>query len=162
MKLGWSLIAAALVASAAMAEDAHFKKTAQPATNLVIRGYWRADKNCEAKEPPMLLFDKPPEHGIVCFRRDEVTMYNVVVGDGLQHCLGRRIRGLKLIYQPRLGYSGPDEVRYTVVFPRVRHSVSVDLTVLPSRFHSKDDLTAPVEGPLQSPGPVPECAPLVS
>jgi len=162
MKPGWSLIATALLAGAAMAEDDHFKRTAQPATSVVIRGYWRADNNCEAKEPPALLFDKPPEHGIVCFRRDEVTMSKVIVGDGLQHCLGSRIRGLKLIYQPRLGYSGPDEVRYTVVFPRMRRSVSVDLTVLPSQFQPKNDHTAPAEEPLQSPGPVPECAPLVS
>lgn len=163
MKPICALTIVAMSASSAVAEDMHFKTTTQAATNVALRGYWRADKNCEPREPPpALLLDKPPEHGTVCFRRDVVKMQNVVVGEGLQHCIGRQIRGLKVVYRSKAGYSGPDEVRYTVVFPKAKQTVLVDVTVQPGEFRSNDNPVAPPDDPLQSAGPMPECAALVS
>ncbi len=146
----------AFVPAQAKAQDAHLKKTVQPSTSVVIRGYWRADKNCEPARPaPMPLLDKPPEHGVICFRHEGVTVHNVLFGN-TQQCVGRQIFGINVVYQPWPGYSGPDEARYTVVFPRGRHSVLVDLTVLPG------STAAPTSEQLQSPGPMSECAALVS
>jgi hypothetical protein len=164
MRLTWVSLAAVLFASPAIAQDVHLKRTAQPAAMLFIQGYWLADKNCEPSEQqPTLLLDKPPEHGFVCYRRDMVTMRNIFDGaDRVQHCLGRQIRGLRVVYQPRMGYGGLDDVRYTVVFPKSRRTIFVDLIVLPGQSRAKDDVASPADIAPQSAGPIPECAALVS
>jgi hypothetical protein len=146
----------AFVPAQARAQDAHLRKTVEAATSVVIRGYWRSDKNCAPVQPaPVPLLDKPPEHGVICFRHEGVTVHNVLFGN-MQQCVGRQIPGINVVYQSWPGYSGLDEARYTVVFPRGRHTVLVDLTVLPVRG------LPPADEQHQPPGPMPECAALVS
>jgi hypothetical protein len=73
---------------------------------------------------------------------------------------------VSVVYLPRWGYVGPDDLRYTVVFPQARHSVYVDLTVLPDRPGSPGAVPADISSPYtespQSLGPIPACTAIVS
>jgi hypothetical protein len=151
--------------SLAAAQDQHLTKTTEAAKAVSILGYSRSNQSCEGIEPPALYLDKPPDHGTICFRPGNIKLSEAIVG-GLTHCLGRTIRGVSVIYLPRWGYIGPDDVRYTVVFPQARQSVYVDLTVLSSQSGSSGavppDISAPAMESPQSPGPMPACTALVS
>ena len=64
---------------------------------------------------------------------NDIKINEAIVGN-LKHCVGNgNIRGVTVVYLPRWKYIGLDDARYTVVFPQARHSVYVDLTVLPDR-----------------------------
>ena len=76
---------------------------------------------------------------------NDIKINEAIVGN-LKHCVGRNIRGVTVVYLPRWKYIGLDDARYTVVFPQARHSVYVDLTVLPDRSGSPSvapDIIAP-------------------
>jgi hypothetical protein len=172
----WSLrivsllfVAAAFVTltdcSPAVAQDQHLTKTAKAAHDVIIMGYARSDQSCRGIEPPTLTLDKPPDHGTVCFRVADMKLSEAIVGN-LTQCLGLKIRGVSVVYLPRWGYTGPDDLRYTVVFPEARHSVYVDLTVLPekrsSAYSVPADISAPSAESPQPSGAIPACTALVS
>jgi hypothetical protein len=151
--------------SQALAQNQRLAKATKADHEVVILGYGRSDQNCESVDPPALYLDKPPDHGTICFRVNDIKINEAIVGN-LKHCVGRNIRGVAVVYLPRWKYIGPDHVRYTVVFPQARHSVYVDLTVLPDRSGSPSaapaDISTPAAESSQSPGPIPACTALVS
>jgi hypothetical protein len=163
----WALVAIGFLSncSPAAAQDGHLTKTTEWAKAAVILGYGRANQNCEGVEPPALYLDKPPDHGTVCFRKSNIRLREVIVG-GLPQCVGRKVRGVSVVYLSRWGYAGSDNLAYTVVFPQARHSVHVDLTVLSNRPNAPGTVPADISSPAaespQSPGPMPECTALVS
>jgi hypothetical protein len=162
--LAWALMATSSF-SPALAEDQRLAKTTRADHDVVILGYGRSNQNCESIDPPALYLEKPPDHGTVCFRTNDITINKAIVGN-LTHCIGRKIHGVVVVYSPGWKYAGPDDVRYTVIFPKARHGVYVELTVLPDRPSSSGavsmDLDAPTTGSPQLPGPIPACASLVS
>ena len=149
----------------AVAQDQHITKTVRAAHDVVLEGYARTNPSCDGIEPPALYLDKPPDHGLVCFRIGDMKLHAAIVGN-LTQCLGRKIRGVSVVYLSGSEYTGPDDLRYTVVFPEARHGVFVDLTVLPGRPNSPDavpaDISAPASAAPQSSGPIPACTALVS
>jgi hypothetical protein len=150
--------------SPVFAQNQRLSKTTTADRDVVILGYGRSNQNCESVDPPALYLDKPPDHGTVCFRVNDIKINEAIVGN-LKHCVGRNIRGVTVVYLPRWKYIGLDDVRYTVVFPQARHSVYVDLTVLPDRSGSPSvaaDTITPAAESSQSPGPIPACTALVS
>jgi hypothetical protein len=151
--------------SPAVAQDQHITKTTKAAHDVVILGYARSNQSCNGIEPPALYLDKPPDHGAVCFRTNDIRLREAIVGN-LTHCLGRKISGVSVVYLPYWGYVGSDDLRYTVVFPQARHSVYVELTVLPDPPGSPGtvpaDISAPYTESPQSPGPIPACTAIVS
>ena len=138
-------------------------RTTKATHNVFIEGYARTDDKCESIDPPTVYVDKPPKHGIVCFRSADLRL-RTTVENNLAHCLGRSAHGIHVIYAPRAGYAGPDTVRYTVRFPKTQHTVDVILTVLPDdRQPSGATPGGPFIGDVsQTPGPLPVCTALVS
>jgi len=151
--------------SSVLAQNQRLAKTTIADHDVVILGYGRSNQNCESVDPPGLYLDKPPDHGTICFRVNDIKINEAIVGN-LKHCVGRNIRGVTVVYLPRWKYIGLDDARYTVVFPQARHSVYVDLTVLPDRPGSPSvapaDINTPAAESSQSPGPIPACTALVS
>ena len=129
-----------------------------------LQGYARADPRCEGLDPPGITIEQPPEHGIVCLRRDKMRLNNVLENSH-KHCLGRIIVGFFVTYLPHRSYVGDDRVLYTVRFPTVQHVVQFDLKVLPyqsGRFTEPKDISDPIDEKPQMPGPIPLCAVPVS
>lgn len=130
---------------------------------LIIREHAGWDSDCGAIAPPALTLDTPPRHGFVCARSEDIRIEALYLGTEGQ-CIGRRVRGLRLIYRPDLGFSGDDRWRYAALYPSLRRSVAVDVTVTgvaraPSVAGS---VTASVTAVAHQPaGPVPPCADLM-
>jgi hypothetical protein len=151
--------------SSTHAQDQHLAKTAKADHEVSILSYARSNQECDGIEPPKLYLDKPPEHGVVCFRPSQVRLQNTVVGN-LTQCLGRKIRGVTIVYRSATKYRGSDEIRYTVIFPELSHHVDVDLTVEPDQSNVSDtslrEINGPAEEGSQSQGPMPACTVLTS
>jgi hypothetical protein len=161
MKLIWAWIALALSANSAMAEEVHRNKTVQSGNEKYLGAVWRTDKNCEPKEvlSENLLLEKVPEHGYVCYRRENVEIRNAD-DEAKRHCVGRQTPGEKIIYRSWAGYSGPDELRYVILKRHASNkNILVDLTVTPAANQPRG---AQEDEKPQSPGPIPECAAFVS
>jgi|GraSoi2013_100cm_1033763.scaffolds.fasta_scaffold66802_2 hypothetical protein len=158
-------IGALTFCSPAVAQDERLTRTTKTAHDLVILGYARSNQSCDGVEPPALYLDKPPDHGTVCFRTNDVRLREAIVGN-LTHCVGRKISGVSVVYFSRWGYIGSDDLRYTVVFPQARHGVYVDITVMPDQSGSPgtmpSDISAPYAEAPQLPGPIPACTAVVS
>jgi hypothetical protein len=160
-----ALIFALLPSTSVRAQDQHLAKTVKAGHAASISGYARSNGECEGVEPPGLYVDTPPQHGIVCFRTSKIMLREAIVGN-LTYCVGRKIGGVTVVYLPRWKYVGADTTRYSVVFPEARRNIDVDLTVVPDRPDSPDQVPADINGPAvessQSPGPMPRCTALVS
>jgi hypothetical protein len=151
--------------SYAHAQDQHLAKTAKADHDVSVLSYARSNQNCDGIDPPKLYLDKPPEHGAVCFRINQVQLQNTVVGN-LTQCLGRKIRGVTIVYRSAAKYRGSDELRYTVIFPELSHHVDVGLTVVLDRPNASDtslrEINGSAEEGSQSPGPMPACTVVTS
>jgi hypothetical protein len=147
------------------AQDEHLNRIAKAALDTSIAGYTRTNAACEGVDPPTLYLDKPPEHGVVCWRSGDIRMNAVVVGNH-SHCMGRIARGVAVRYLSRRDYAGPDDFRYIVHYPQMDHSVGVTVTVRssgpgPSKMQTLDIDTMDPERS-QSPAPMPRCVLLMS
>lgn len=138
-------------------------RAGSPNRPVVIREHAGWDRDCAAIAPPVLTLDAPPRHGYVCARAEDITVRSMVVGTEAQ-CIGRLVRGVRLIYRPDLGFRGDDGLRYAALYPSLRRSVSVSVTVggqgAPADITGSlpTHLTAPSHQPA---GPVPPCADLL-
>ncbi len=130
-------------------------------TEVTIRGYARWDKNCTAAEPPQVYLDVAPSDGTVCVRTDTGTVRRVREGKA-NHCVGRRMGGISVVYQPRRGFAGADVLRYTVKFKAVSATFDVDIRVQPDHVPIQGGETGRSTAPPQPPGLIPACAALVS
>jgi hypothetical protein len=74
----------------------------------------RWNKKCEPLIPKLIL-TVPPDHGSICARDFSAIAKRNVVNDD-QTCIGKRVRGLQVIYYPRSDYAGHDSVDYVIQF----------------------------------------------
>jgi len=140
------------------------RKTTSAGRAINLQGYARADRNCAGLDPPGITIEVPPEHGVVCLRRDKMKLDSVIEND-LKHCLGRVISGFFVTYLPRRAYVGSDQVLYSVRFPTKEHRVQFDLQVLPYQrgaVAEPRDISDPIDDKAQMPGPIPPCTVPVS
>jgi len=132
---------------------------------ILIREHAGWDHNCEAAAHPTVHLDEPPLHGNVCAEIENIQIRSMYYGTQSQ-CIGRQVRGIRLIYSPHPGYAGADGIRYSVQYPSERRSVSVTVTVMPEQPTAgramQSSVGAPVPDVRQPPGPVPGCAGFVS
>jgi hypothetical protein len=132
---------------------------------IVLSGHSHFNKNCEGGDAPSINLEVAPAHGHLCLRRANVLLTYIVPGSPPQ-CLGQKVMGVRVIYLPRHGYTGPDAARYSVHLPRAQVDVDVKVTVVPDDSNSTTkipaDISAPEGDTVQEPGPIPECAALVS
>ena len=150
-----------LMCSSARAQDQHLARTTKAGHEIKILGYARANQGCEGIDPPSLFLDKPPDHGSICFRPSRLKLKEAIVGNLIQ-CVGRQVSGVTVVYIPQAGYTGTDEVKYTVIFPEARHVVYVDLTVVPGQPNSAGVALGDPNFSADKQGPIHACTELVS
>jgi hypothetical protein len=141
-------------------------KTVKANHEIALRNHGRHDprNDCAGLEPPAIDLDVPPGHGVVCLRRANFTIKWACPD---QRCVGRNANGVSVVYLPRHGYTGADQLRYTVRSPRGPMTYSVSLTIEPDSPPSPGVVPADISSPAsaatpQAPGPIPMCPALVS
>jgi hypothetical protein len=145
--------------AAASAEDPYkLKNTTTAAKELRVHGYVRTDETCEGKEPPEVDLNVPPMGGTACVRPGTVRLHHVS-SDRIQHCIGKRVSGVIVIYIPFGGFTGLDTMQYTVR-TRSSQTYEAEITVEAGEAKATGASSAPSE--LQRAGPMPACAALVS
>jgi hypothetical protein len=111
--------AAALVlmlhAAQAWAQEPDINRTARAGHEVNVGYALRWDRKCEPLIPKLIV-TVPPEHGSICARDFSAIAKRNVVNDD-QTCIGKRVRGLQVIYYPRSDYAGHDSVDYVIQFP---------------------------------------------
>jgi hypothetical protein len=90
----------------------------------------RWTRSCEPLIPKLIL-TVPPDHGSVCARDFAAVAKRNMMNDD-QTCIGKRVRGLQVIYNPRSDYAGHDSLDYVVQFPGKPLNRHVDIDVRPS------------------------------
>jgi hypothetical protein len=101
------------VAIASAAEVRKIKRVAKGHKEVMLRGHASFKDNCEFRALPEIDVDEAPKGGTVCMRQGKVRV-EVTWSGKHQHCLGRRISGVHVIYVPYAGFTGNDAVGYTV------------------------------------------------
>jgi hypothetical protein len=127
---------------------------------IVLREHAGWNRNCEAIAHPALYLSEPPRHGKVCARVENIEISSMFVGTESQ-CIGRRVRGVRLIYRADAAYAGKDSVRYAAQYPSVPRAIQVQVTVAANAANSSGAVPSIIVEPVQlrqAPGPVPDCA----
>jgi hypothetical protein len=139
-------------------------KSGKAGHEMTLGGHVRIDRNCLSIGVPRIDLEQPPAHGIMCLRPADVPL-QYLVGNAPSSCLGRKAAGVRVFYRSYDGYTGKDEARYTVRFPRSQVNVDVDLTIVPDERPPISGVP-PADGvpaeEAQTPGPMPACAALES
>lgn len=128
---------------------------------LLIREHAAWNGNCKAVPYPAVRLERPPRHGAVCARVTNVTIRSMYTGTESQ-CIGRVVQGLRLVYFPRPGFAGSDRLRYSVQYPSVRRSVTVQVMVGAEEVALPGNIVGDMPDLGQAAGPVPPCAMPVS
>jgi hypothetical protein len=114
-----AISAAALVlvmhAAQACAQEPDINRTARAGHEVTVGYALRWNRKCEPLIPKLIL-TVPPDHGSICARDFSAIAKRNVVNDD-QTCIGKRVRGLQVIYYPRSDYAGHDSVDYVIQFP---------------------------------------------
>jgi hypothetical protein len=114
-----AISAAALVlmmhaAQAGAQEPEIINRTVKAGREVTVGYALRWNKKCEPLIPKLIL-TVPPDHGSICARDFSAIAKRNVVNDD-QTCIGKRVRGLQVIYYPRSDYAGHDSVDYVIQF----------------------------------------------
>jgi hypothetical protein len=111
----FSAAALVLMMHAAQAQEPEIINRTVRAGHEVAIGYaLRWNRKCEPLIPKVIL-TVPPDHGSICARDFSAIAKRNVVNDD-QTCIGKRVRGLQVIYYPRSDYAGHDRVDYVIQF----------------------------------------------
>jgi hypothetical protein len=89
-------------------------RTARAGHEVAVGCALRWNRKCEPLIPKLIL-TVPPDHGSICARDFSTIAKRNVVNDD-QTCIGKRVRGLQVIYYPRSDYAGNDSVDYVIQF----------------------------------------------
>ena len=150
------------MAAAQAQQEEQLSMAGQAGQPILIREHAGWNKNCEAIAHPALYLSEPPRHGQICARIENIKISSMFVGTQPQ-CIGRLVRGVRLIYRPDAAYAGDDNLRYAAQYPSVLRGVQVQVTVsanaadAPSALPS-NNIIIPTAQARQAPGPVPDCA----
>ena len=123
------------------------------------------DKDCRGKQLVKILLTAPPLHGSVCVEVAQLkhSLPTVSGSKKHSHCVGKQMRGSRIVYISSLRFSGEEKVRYTVEFPRAELHRTVNVIVKrAANSMYKDGPLAETPLEAQRPGPMPPCVQLVS
>jgi hypothetical protein len=111
------LVALAAAATHA-AEVQKIKKVAKGHKEVEVYGHvsFKGD-TCKSRGPVEIDLDEAPKGGTACTRQGKVRLNYIWSGKNNQHCLGKRISGVFVIYVPYASFTGNDVLRYTVKIP---------------------------------------------
>jgi hypothetical protein len=144
----------------AWAEEELLSITGHAGEPIMLREHAGWNRDCEAVAHPALYLSEPPRHGKVCVRAENIKISSMFVGTESQ-CIGRLIRGVRLIYRSDAAYAGKDGLRYAAQYPSVFRAIEVQVTVAANAANSSDAVPSIIVAPVllrQAPGPVPDCA----
>jgi len=148
-----------LAAGASAVEINKSKKTAKADKELEVRGLVNIKDTCESREPPEINLDIPPKGGTICVKRGMVRLGETWSGRN-QHCIGKRIAGVFVIYKSFAGFTGLDTVRYTASVPSDARTYEVEIRVEPG--HATGPRAGSAASEPQKAGPMPPCPALVA
>jgi hypothetical protein len=157
---GLTLSARAIDAAAEQAAEEQLAKSGQADHAVIIREHAGWDRDCAAIAHPALYIDEPPRHGSVCVRAAEIRIQTLAAGTQGQ-CIGRLVRGVRLVYRPDAGFAGGDGLRYAVQYPSLRKTVAVSIAVTPQAPSAANAQASMGAAAHQPAGPVPDCAELL-
>ena len=156
-------ILAAAIANAA--EVRTIKRMVKGHKEVVVQGHVSFHDDCAFRALPEIHLDEAPKGGTVCMRQATVRV-EFTWQTKHQHCLGRRISGVQVIYAPYANFAGNDAVRYVVKrvdlvtgAVEATRTFEVDIRVESSQVPSDTTRSSPEP---QQAGPMPECPALVS
>lgn len=143
----------------ALAQEEQLSKAGQAGQLILIREHAGWNKNCEAIAHPALYLSEPPRHGQICARIENIKISSMYVGTESQ-CIGRLVRGVRLIYRPDADYAGDDSLRYAAQYPSVLRAIQVQVAVAADAASAvpSNTIGAPIAPVRQVPGPIPDCA----
>jgi hypothetical protein len=147
-----------LAAAASAADIRKLKKSGTIQKELAVNGLVNIKDTCESKEPPEIDLDIPPKSGTVCVRPGMVRLGETWSGRN-QHCIGKRISGVFVIYKPFASFTGLDTLRYTARVPSDSKTYEVEIRIEagPTALDASPGRSEP-----QVAGPMPKCPALVS
>jgi hypothetical protein len=111
----------------ACAQEPDIRRAATAGREVQVGYALRWDRKCEPLIPKLILA-VPPDHGSICARDFATIAKRNVVNDD-RTCIGKRVRGLQVIYYPRSDYAGHDSVDYIMQFPGNPLKRHVDIEV---------------------------------
>ena len=148
-----------LAAAATHATEVHkIKKVAKEHKEVRVWGYVSIKDTCESRGPVEIYLDEAPKGGTVCMRQGNVRLTSLWdPSSKKQHCLGKRISGVWVIYVPYASFTGNDAVRYTVK----NHDAVTRTYEAEIRVEWGSNTTSSPPEP-QKAGPMPVCPALIS
>src|SRR5215470_11315196 len=107
-----------LAAAASAADIQKLKKTANAHKELTVQGHANfKDDICESTGLlHEIELNIPPKGGTVCARPGMVRLRETWSGRN-QHCIGKRISGVLVVYKSFASFTGLDTLRYTARVP---------------------------------------------
>ena len=157
------LAAFSLAASASAAEIYNLNKTAKIGKELPVGGYFRdLREDCETKELPEIDLTIPPKGGTVCMRLGMMPVRNIWNGKN-QHCIGKSVQGVWVIYLPSGNFRGLERLQFTAKVGQaasLTRTYEANITIGASEETAVDASSTPLEP--QKAGPMPTCPALVS
>jgi hypothetical protein len=160
--VGLALVGLAAAATHA-AEVRKIKKVAKGHKEVEVSSY-ASFKNdtCEFRGLVEIYLDEAPKGGTVCMRQGKVRLVHTYNWSGNKnHCLGKRISGVFVIYVPYASFTGNDAVRYTVTGAKTRARRTYEAEIRVETGHAPSETTSSPSEP-QKAGPMPVCPALVS
>lgn len=157
-----ALIVLSGLAPEAWAQEEQLSKVEYAGQPVLIREHAGWNRNCEAVAHPLLYLSDPPRHGRICARLDNIKISSMFIGTESQ-CIGRLVRGVRLIYRADATYTGNDSLRYAAQYPSVLREIQVEVTVAANAASPSGPVPSALVAPAapqvrQAPGPVPDCA----
>jgi hypothetical protein len=146
--------------------DNRYIRSGKAGREIVVRGYMTWKHDCSFRAYPEVVLDEPPQHGVVCLQIGTMRAGLGYFGK-TPHCVGRLVRGVRVVYLPRSDFVGMDKMYYTVLYPSgLRRTVRTIFSVSPAdpgaRGTVPADIAAPMPEVRQPSGRVPYCSALVS
>jgi hypothetical protein len=140
-------------------QEEQLTKAGQAGLHILISEHAGWNKNCEGIAHPALYLFEPPLHGKICARIETIKISSMFVGT-VSQCIGRSVRGVRLIYRSDAAYAGDDSLRYAAQYPSVLRAVQVKVTVTANAASAvaSNDIVIPTAQARQTPGPIPDCA----
>jgi hypothetical protein len=157
-KIALALAFLSLAATASAAEIGKLKKAGKSEKEMAVNGVVSIKDTCESRGLPEIDLDIPPKGGTVCVRPGMVRLGETWSGRN-QHCIGKRISGVFVIYKSFASFTGVDTMQYTARTSSDSKTYEIEIRIEagPTALHPGPEGSDP-----QAAGPMPLCRALVS
>jgi hypothetical protein len=158
-KIALALAFLSLAAAASAAEIGKLKKAGKTEKEMAVNGVVSMKDTCESRGLPEIDLDIPPKGGggTVCVRPGMVRLGETWSGRN-QHCIGKRISGVFVIYKSFANFTGVDTMQYAARTSSDSKTYEIEIRIEggPTALHPGSEGSNP-----QVAGPMPLCRALV-